>query len=364
MKLGSAHSGIQPALSPKSRHLNKSELHAHYDRASETFVYTQDGEERQVQLKNPIARGVAVGLSCAATSLLPLTLVARQVATPLLGNTAGIVLASVFGATAGWWTYSAAERDNQAAIAEAAGQGFCEKYERFGEKSMNRDIDQSGFEKALVGQLDPKLVKLHYSEDISRLDGKIPTTTELQEEFTKLAERPDIPFKYIIDGCYSRAHLMCEEMSQDGLNNAKIFVSVKNENTPDQLLVAKNGLMEANWNWHVAPLVVAKETADSKPEPFVVDPSMFDHPVKPQEWIAAMWDKQDELLVDITRREQYCPGTDTPSFANSIGDSHRTLHDYSLKLEEIKNPSASIEPSSFWSRVSSGAHDLLTHATR
>ncbi len=358
MKLRSASPTI---VSPRSAS-TKSQVFARFDTSRETFVYTQDGVDRQVQLKSPITRGLSVGLTCAAASLLPLTAIASQVATPLVGSATGIALAAVLGGTAGLWTYSAAKVENSASIAEANEHGFCEKYQRFSETHMDRDIDQTALESKLVSSLDPQLVKLHYSEDISRLDGKLPTTSELRSEFKKLSERQDIPYQYIIDGCYSRAHLMCEEMTKDGLNNAKIFVSIKNENQPEQALVTKNSVMEASWNWHVAPLVLAKDDQNSKPEPYVMDPSMSDHPMKPEEWINAMWDHKDELLVDVTRREQYFPGGQTATFADSIGDSHRTMHDYTAKLECMKEK---VEPAKlgFWGKMVSSAHAVLEHAS-
>lgn len=82
-----------------------------------------------------------------------------------------------------------------------------------------------------------------------------------------------IPFRYIKDGCYARAHKMKQLIElQYGKTTDKIF-SIGS-------LTAKSSTYSCcvNWGYHVAPLVYVG-TAQ-----YVIDPSMFSGPVSPTTW--------------------------------------------------------------------------------
>lgn len=81
-----------------------------------------------------------------------------------------------------------------------------------------------------------------------------------------------IPFAYIADGCYARAHAMKRaiENTYSGKTCDKIFFIGR--------LVGKNSSCCTEWRYHVAPLVYVGSTQ------YVLDPSTFSGPVSPTVW--------------------------------------------------------------------------------
>lgn len=211
-------------------------------------------------------------------------------------------------------------------------------HDSFSEPISNQDVDQTGFQQKLIADLGAQFARMQYTHDCSQLQGMIPTKGQLQREFDKLAGDQSIPFEYIYDGCYARAHLMCEQMQKDNVNCSKMFVMVENPYGTGKL-TAENKYMEAKWWYHVAPMTFAVDEQSKAVEPFIMDPSMADHPMKPQEWIHAMWDEKTRIKVDVTHALQYGPlesdGANA-TFEESIGPSHEVLAEYSAELAKIK----------------------------
>jgi len=209
----------------------------------------------------------------------------------------------------------------------------------YNEPISNQDVDQSGFQERLIENLGPQFARMQYSMDCSKLQGMIPTAGQLQLEFDKLASRKDIPFEYIYDGCYARAHLMCEEMSRDNINNSKMFVMLENPYGTGKL-TAENKYMKAKWWYHVAPMVFAVDEKSKQVEPFIMDPSMSKKPMKPQDWIHAMWDESTRIKVDVTRNPQYGPlevsDGANQTFEESIPSAVETCAEYTVEMEKIK----------------------------
>ena len=101
---------------------------------------------------------------------------------------------------------------------------------------------------------------------------------------------PCIPFQYVIDGCYARAHKMRWIISQHfGYCCEKVF-SFANKNN-DQLAVqaSKWGGCCVTWWYHVAPLI--RVNLRFGPCRFtvamVIDPGMFNWPVALSTWLSA-----------------------------------------------------------------------------
>jgi hypothetical protein len=103
-----------------------------------------------------------------------------------------------------------------------------------------------------------------------------------------------IPFQYVIDGCYARAHEMRRIVEdQYGYCCEKVF-SFANQNL-DRLAVnaSKWGGCCVTWWYHVAPLVRVRVTIKLRSFQFrfvialVIDPGMFDKPVLLSSWLAA-----------------------------------------------------------------------------
>ncbi|HEY4934205.1 MAG TPA: protein-glutamine glutaminase family protein [Terriglobales bacterium] len=101
---------------------------------------------------------------------------------------------------------------------------------------------------------------------------------------------PCIPFQYVIDGCYARAHKMRKIIAEKyGYCCEKVF-SFANQNS-DTLAVQANkwGGCCVFWWYHVAPLVRVriKLLSISIELALVIDPGMFDKPVLLSSWLSA-----------------------------------------------------------------------------
>lgn len=101
---------------------------------------------------------------------------------------------------------------------------------------------------------------------------------------------PCIPFQYVIDGCYARAHKMrwiittkykfcCE----------KVFSFANKGNDRLAVKATKWGGCCVTWWYHVAPLIRVRVNIGrhSHDIAMVIDPGMFDQPVPLSQWLAA-----------------------------------------------------------------------------
>jgi hypothetical protein len=101
---------------------------------------------------------------------------------------------------------------------------------------------------------------------------------------------PCIPFQYVRDGCYARAHKMrwiittkfnycCE----------KVFSFANKDNDRLAVQASKWGGCCVTWWYHVAPLIRVKVTIGkwSLTQAMVIDPGMFDQPVTLSTWLSA-----------------------------------------------------------------------------
>ncbi len=92
-----------------------------------------------------------------------------------------------------------------------------------------------------------------------------------------------IPFQYVVDGCYARAHKMRQIMLDDyNIACEKVF----SFEDVTGFLAVDAGDCCVYWWYHVAPLVTVKSVGGGYTK-WVVDPSMFDEPVSIATWTAA-----------------------------------------------------------------------------
>lgn len=180
----------------------------------------------------------------------------------------------------------------------------------------------------LTNNLPGVTVSFASVDEFSELRGRLATMGELKEMMGALYDQSKIPYEYITDGCYARAHMMDEMFRQHGINNAKMFVKGD--------LEAKNDLMTARWWYHVAPLVFV-DGGDGKPIPKVIDPGFVREPMDPEQWVKAM-NKGPKVEVDLVDAEQYYPreGRADDNFAESLGPAVGTAQSYSRSLWKIK----------------------------
>jgi hypothetical protein len=104
---------------------------------------------------------------------------------------------------------------------------------------------------------------------------------------------PCIPFQYVRDGCYARAHKMRRIITTKyGYCCEKVFSFANQGN--DRLAVKANkwGGCCVTWWYHVAPLirVKVKILSFSIELAMVIDPGMFDKPVLLSTWLSAQED--------------------------------------------------------------------------
>jgi hypothetical protein len=97
--------------------------------------------------------------------------------------------------------------------------------------------------------------------------------------FDAQADRNDIAFGYLRDGCYARTHLMCRAFQDMGLSPKKAWVY----ETAAELYAELPDGRYMHCDWHVAP-VLSVQMPDGKVEDLVFDPGLFDGPVTFLQW--------------------------------------------------------------------------------
>jgi len=112
---------------------------------------------------------------------------------------------------------------------------------------------------------------------------------------------PCIPFQYVIDGCYARAHKMRWIITQKYHYCCEKVFSFAIP-FPDTLAVQANkwGGCCVFWWYHVAPLVRVR-LGRSAVLLMVIDPGMFDKPVLLSTWLAAQENKNCSANAKVTQ---------------------------------------------------------------
>lgn len=101
---------------------------------------------------------------------------------------------------------------------------------------------------------------------------------------------PCIPFQYVDDGCYARAHKMRWIIEKHfGYCSEKVFSFATVESHKLNVKANKWGGCCVEWWYHVTPLIRVKSTRGMRTITlaYVIDPGMFDKPVLLSTWLAA-----------------------------------------------------------------------------
>lgn len=120
-------------------------------------------------------------------------------------------------------------------------------------------------------------------------------------------ETPCIPFQYVRDGCYARAHKMRKIITEKyGYCCEKVFsFAIDDEDNDFTLAVRadKWGGCCVFWWYHVAPLVriQVKILKIKFTLALVIDPSMFDKPVLLSSWLMAQENKSCAPNAHVTK---------------------------------------------------------------
>lgn len=170
-----------------------------------------------------------------------------------------------------------------------------------------------------VSKIDPttfNFVDLHLKWPVFRLCRKIvPSYLRAKEIFDYCAQLschlpgppavpPCIPFQYVRDGCYARAHQMRRIITKRwGYCVEKVF-SFATANS-DRLAVKadKWGGCCVTWWYHVAPLMRVRLKLRGPIEltlAMVIDPGMFDKPVLLSTWLGAQENKSCHANARVT----------------------------------------------------------------
>lgn len=196
------------------------------------------------------------------------------------------------------------------------------------QQGNKKSVDIKDVQKELKSELSNIKVKYLHTDTFGELNGRLATNQELTAMIESLKDESDIPFGYIKDGCYARAHLMDESFRQHGINFAKMFVRGD--------LAAKNEHMAARWWYHVAPLVFVDD-GQGNPEAKIIDPGFSDKPLDPEEWVKAM-NQGPSIEVDLVAPEQYYPRRfrKPDTFSESLSPAVDRMQSYAKRLHKLR----------------------------
>lgn len=146
-------------------------------------------------------------------------------------------------------------------------------------------------DQAIAGEEEPtERFPINPSVDLRSL-----SRDDAQAFFSRLQRQPHIPFQYPANGCWARAHEMCR-LIEHYLHADPADVVAKVWNDGDLVIRSSNSPdCEVEWDYHVAPVVRVEE------ELLVLDPALFEEPVKIEKWRLAQMDNGAETAFTSWR---------------------------------------------------------------
>lgn len=145
---------------------------------------------------------------------------------------------------------------------------------------------------------------------------------------------PCIPFQYVRDGCYARAHQMRRIITKNyGYCCEKVFSFANQGNDRLAVKADKWGGCCVTWWYHVAPLVRVKLAIKGYPAvkltlAMVIDPGMFDKPVLLSTWLSAQKNASCHAHANVSMYSIQSGSAYWPTSYD--GTSFGTDDDYSL----------------------------------
>ena len=119
-----------------------------------------------------------------------------------------------------------------------------------------------------------------------------------------LQRQPHIPFAFVSDGCWARAHAMSEllvsHFNVPSDHIYKIWVDSALQLETLSALTELSPRCGVTWGWHVALYVVGLDNED-----LVIDPSLFDEPVDAQVWLGKLQVSRGDHRVQYSTRDRY-----------------------------------------------------------
>lgn len=126
---------------------------------------------------------------------------------------------------------------------------------------------------------------------------------QAQKLHDKARARDDIAWDYTYDGCYARAHLMARMFEDEDIHVDKAWLRGR--------LQIPGEADGKNWGYHVAPLVYV-EDANGKVQEMIIDPSISEKPLTPDEWAGKM-----EVFFDDSEKVAFPTPTNTANFGKT-----------------------------------------------
>lgn len=144
-----------------------------------------------------------------------------------------------------------------------------------------------------------------------------------------------VPFDYLKDGCYARAHSISFLLDQKGIISGKAFMEGK-----IYYDAPKQG--EMGWSYQVAAVVLVKK--GGQVIPYVIDPSFFSKPVPGSEWEAKFTKNAKTKITRqyFTNRFSYDPNDRDAEFVSfdddRLRDMESTNTNFSRALYVLNHP--------------------------
>jgi hypothetical protein len=152
-------------------------------------------------------------------------------------------------------------------------------------EAVARDLEAKGYETLVLEKFAlsrvparPKTALLPISETV--------TEEQAKRAFREMRTQNDIAFAFPLDGCYARAHLMVERMQARGYAPFKVW-AFANGSESLQCRTSNYPRGQVEWGYHVAPALRVRYPGGNQYW-FVIDPSVFNRPVRISEWKAAL----------------------------------------------------------------------------
>jgi len=168
------------------------------------------------------------------------------------------------------------------------------------------------------------------------------TEQEANQWFDDFKCREQIPWDYPQDCCYNRAHVMARELQAVGVDVGKVWNYAPPSVFGNGLRVstphASRGYVE--WTYHVAPTVPVVDP-QGKVSRLVLDPSMTNGPITPDQWKALQGTPLSKLVsTDATPYYRDPSGRGFPAPPDhevaQIFDRHREKRD-DIRAEMKRN---------------------------
>jgi len=160
------------------------------------------------------------------------------------------------------------------------------------------------------------------TKDFLENKGDILSLDKVMDLFYSIADDRSMAFDYLKGGCYARAHMICRQLESLGLEAKKAW-AIPNimhqdsdffEGMPELFLTALSADgVKYGWSYHVSAAVNVLSSEGSVDE-LIIDPGLFDAPVKLDQWKNTMLPKAKFVeIVPFGESPSICYGDYTMS---------------------------------------------------